>query len=70
MNKQEFQTLIGDLEVDGYKPFINMHDYDMIAMSINCRSCNNPGLEYYGFRREGSYRAFVECNVCGLVEEF
>lgn len=39
-----------------------------VASQSRCAVCGKH-THYEGFKKDGSYRAFVECNVCEYYEE-
>lgn len=55
--------------VDGYDVYWNDIDADAVEGDDPCPSCGSH-IEYRGFKRGKSYRAFYICLKCNNAEEF
>lgn len=55
-------------EVSDYKPHRNPVDVSVIAEHGKCNEGHQ--MEYRGFKKGKSYRAFAICKICNLAEEF
>ena len=64
--------LLASDELDGYRPAPAAYEaLDAPGLAdAACRRCSHEGLDYRGFTRPGSYRAFAVCPDCGSAQEF
>ncbi len=64
--------LLASDELDGYRPAPAAYEaLDARGLAdAACVRCRHEGLDYRGFTRPGSYRAFAVFPDCGSTQEF
>lgn len=70
--KTPIKGLIQECRTSGYAPFHNSLDADVTTYpeSNKCECCNSVNVSYSGWKKVGSYRAFIICSDCGHELEF
>lgn len=69
-------SLAEEMFADGYRYYVPITEAQQralfvdqqIANTMKCIKCESH-THYEGFSKNGHYRAFAECNVCGNWEE-
>ena len=74
MDAGQFAQLVTLLQAGGYAeraPDVVATEIDGdVAAGAACEACGHVGLAYCPVTLKSSYRAFVQCPQCGVVEEF